>query len=60
MAIFQAISAFGLTKSILVGQISNTFSMEQQTVTYKISYLQKIDLPISDPCLFLALYQQLP
>ena len=40
-AILQPISAFCWPKSILVGQISCTFSMGQQSVTYKISYLQK-------------------
>ena len=41
LVIFQPISAFaiGQPKSILVGQISCTFSMGQQSVTYKISYL---------------------
>ena len=39
LVIFRPISAFGQSKSILVGQISCTFSMGQQSVTYKISYL---------------------
>ena len=40
-AIFQPISAFSQPKSILIGQISYTFSMGQQSITYKISSLQK-------------------
>ena len=42
LAIFQPISAFGRPKSILVGHISCTFSMEQLIITNKISYLQKV------------------
>ena len=41
LAIFQPISAFAQPKSVLVGQTSHTFSMGQQSVTYKISCLQK-------------------
>ena len=41
LAIFQPISAFGRPKSILVSHISCKFSMEQQIISNKISYLQK-------------------
>ena len=42
LAIFRPISAIGRPKSTSVGQISCTLSMGQQSVTYKISYLQKM------------------
>ena len=42
LAIFRPISAFGRPKSILVGQISHTFWMGQQSIAHKISYLQKM------------------
>ena len=42
LAIFQTISALGRLKSILVSQISCTFSVGQQSITYEISYLQKM------------------
>ena len=48
LAIFQPISAFSRPKSILIGQISHMLSMGQQSVAYKISYLQKNGQPISD------------
>ena len=41
LAIFQPISTFGRPKSILVGQFYCTFSMGWQSITYKMSYLQK-------------------
>ena len=49
LADFRPISAFSQSKSILVGHISCTFSMGQQSVTCKISYFQKNSRPISDP-----------
>ena len=53
LAIFWPISAFGRPKSILVSQISCTFLMRQQSVTYKISYYTK--RPTNFWSLFLAL-----
>jgi len=49
LAIFQPISTFGQPKSILVSQFYCTFSMGWQSITYKISCLQKNGQPISDP-----------
>jgi len=46
---FQPISTFSQPKSILVGQFYYTFSIRWQSITYKMSYLQKNGLPISDP-----------
>jgi len=48
LAIFQSISTFGQPKSILVGQFYCTFSMGWQSITYKMSYLQKNGQPVSD------------
>ena len=45
LAIFWPISAFAQPKFIFVGQIYCTFSMEWQSITYKMSYLQKTKLP---------------
>jgi len=39
LAIFRPILAFGQPKSILIGQPSHIFSMEQQFNVYKISHL---------------------
>ena len=50
LAIFQTISGFGRPKFILISQISCTFLMGQQSVTYKISYLQKKGQLVSDAC----------
>jgi len=41
LAIFQPISTFGLPKSSLVSQSYCTFLMGWQSITYKMSYLQK-------------------
>ena len=42
LTIFWPTSTFGRLKSILLGKISCTFSMGQQSKFYKVSYLQKM------------------
>ena len=56
LAIFRPITAFGQPKSILVSQIYCTFSMERQSVTNKMSYLQR-KWPTNFWPLFLLLIQ---
>ena len=56
LAIFRPISPFGRPKSILVSQIYCTFSMGQQSITYKMSDFQENGRPIFDPYFYHCVY----